>query len=269
MQRHDAYKPLPNEMEKFLDRRRGLSVSGDGIFATFQGEGVSAGLPAVFLRLQDCNLHCGRDGDGWRCDAWYTWDRCTPEFWKERKNESVQNVKKQIEDTWNDRFGYTYIQGQGMSRRLVITGGEPLLQQDKIVKLIDQLDEDWVFEIETNGTILPFDGLSNCQINCSPKLSNSGNPICSRYKPSVLRAISNMPNSWFKFVISDYCDEEEVAQIVSECNIPIEKVLLMGEGTSTSELADKRRIVQEIAGHIGAVAIERNQIIWFGDKRRT
>lgn len=33
-------------------------LSGDGIFYTIQGEGVSIGKPAIFMRLHMCNLHC-------------------------------------------------------------------------------------------------------------------------------------------------------------------------------------------------------------------
>ena len=42
-----------------------LKVSGDQIFATLQGEGVTAGSKAIFLRLHFCNLACGKES-GWQ-----------------------------------------------------------------------------------------------------------------------------------------------------------------------------------------------------------
>ena len=49
------------------------------IFHTLQGEGLSAGKPAVFIRASLCNLHCV-----W-CDTDYTWNwENTP--WKHERD---------------------------------------------------------------------------------------------------------------------------------------------------------------------------------------
>jgi 7-carboxy-7-deazaguanine synthase len=259
----ERYVPSTEEIANYSRRRELLSVSGDGVFATLQGEGVTAGEPAVFLRLQDCNLHCGRDDIGWQCDAWYTWDKSTPEFWKERANRQTSDIVQDVLEAWQEAHG-----DKEISPRLVITGGEPLLQQAKLIPLLESLS-DWSVEIETNGTITPDERLASCQFNCSPKLASSGNALRARYRPTALRAIAEMPNSWFKFVVATPDDEAEIVRIISENDIPAEKVLLMAEGVDADTLTARREKVKEIACNIGGTAIERNHIFWFGDKRRT
>lgn len=54
---------LPEEFKKKYEhklriRDDRIKLSGDGVFYTVQGEGLSTGLPAVFMRLQFCNLMC-------------------------------------------------------------------------------------------------------------------------------------------------------------------------------------------------------------------
>ena len=137
-----------------------FKVSGDGVFYTLQGEGVSMGKPACFLRLHVCNLKCE-----W-CDTRYTWDANTKEFWTEGKDWSIAETKLKVESSWGCRNTI-------IPKRLVITGGEPLLQKEKIDLLLDKMP-DWLIEIETNGTVLPtVKMLERCQFNCSPKLGNT------------------------------------------------------------------------------------------------
>ncbi len=65
-----------------------LARFGDGaeIFHTLQGEGVSVGAPAVFVRFSLCNLHCV-----W-CDTDHTWNfEGTP--WKHEKDAEPGYVK--------------------------------------------------------------------------------------------------------------------------------------------------------------------------------
>ena len=164
-------------------------MSGDKVFATLQGEGLleseggTAGCPAVFFRLHYCNLHCGQPC-GWKCDTGYTWDTSREEYWKEPEDWTIGKTKREIEKAWKEKFA----DEKGAEKRLVITGGEPLLQQDLIIKFLEKMSE-WKVEIETNGTLLPQNELRRCQINCSPKLSNSGNEKEIRLKPMVLEKI--------------------------------------------------------------------------------
>ena len=258
----DVYIPSQAERDNAHASGDFFRVSGDSVFATLQGEGVTAGEPAVFLRLQNCNLHCGANENGWYCDAWYTWDRSTPEFWREQSNTTVSDVAELIKTSWYSSYPAS------KDPRLVITGGEPLLQQPRISELKQSLDT-WEIEIETNGTLVPDEELADCQFNCSPKLASSGNSLRERFRPSALNAIANMPNSWFKFVISGEGDIDEVKGIVDQTDITCDRVLLMSEGTVPDELRRSDEYLTELAKGLGCLVTARNQIFWFGNKRAT
>lgn len=258
----EAYIPTAQERQSTLGQGDFLKLSGDGIFATLQGEGQTAGAPSVFVRLHGCNLKCGFADQGWRCDAWYTWDRTTQEFWTEATNTLVEDVADEVQRKWHDTFP------DDTNSRLVITGGEPLIQQGKIIELINKLPA-WNVEIETNGTILPRDELKRCQINCSPKLSTSGNALNRRYRPKTLQRIASFPEHWFKFVITGKDDIAEVQQIVSENDLDYDRIILMSEGSEASKLQESDEWLKGAANSLGCLTTARNHIFWFGDKRAT
>jgi len=114
------------------------------IFHTLQGEGMNAGLPAVFLRFAGCNLWSGREED--RADAVCRF--CDTEFVGTDgagggKFESADALADAVQACWA---------ASGRSHRLVVcTGGEPLLQLD--APLIDALHRrGFRIAVETNGT---------------------------------------------------------------------------------------------------------------------
>ena len=119
---------------------------------TVQGEGINTGQVVGFLRLANCNLACS-----W-CDTPYSWD------WK-RYDKSAETTEMDLADiantikTWN-------------VPRVIITGGEPLMQQEEIYKLI-VMCPDIKFDIETNGTITPLLTLSDLVDRKSTRLNSS------------------------------------------------------------------------------------------------
>lgn len=97
-------------------------------YYTLSGEGISAGLPVSIVRLQGCNLKCKY------CDTQYAWD---PEGGKATTVSTL--VEK---NTWRGR--------------VLITGGEPLLQSDSVHELVTALKLRGVtVEVETNGSFPP------------------------------------------------------------------------------------------------------------------
>ena len=221
-----------------------LFVSSDGVFYTLQGEGVSIGLPVVFIRLHHCNLDCS-----W-CDTKYTWQN--------NDGRQIWTIEKAVE--------IIKAADQSNCRRLVITGGEPLIQQNALIELFSQLNG-WTIEIETNGTIAPSEELKGCQFNCSPKLASSLVALERRCKPEVLKVINGLPNSWFKFVVACQADIKEMEEVYFPY-ISKEKVILSPEGVARDCLQEVMQVVAEIAKARGYRLLPRLHVEIWGNKRK-
>lgn len=240
---------------KLKQKEGHLLVSGDGVFYTLQGEGTTMGMPCVFLRLHVCNLRCQ-----W-CDAWYTWNPNTPEFWTEANHWSIEEAAFNIEAVWG-------CEDPNVPKRLIITGGEPLLQKKKLDLLLDALPE-WTVEIETNGTVMPTEKLlQRCQFNCSPKLNNSGNDKTARIKPDVLLALAEA-NTAFKFVVMTNEDLDEIeTDYIQGVGLPKDKVILMGQGVDSNEVHNNLQAVAEYAKLKGFRLLGRLQCDLWGARRK-
>lgn len=96
------------------------------IFYSLQGEGRETGFPTLFIRLANCNLRCSY------CDTHYSFE--------EGRDYGFDELEKILAD-------YEHC------RRVLITGGEPLLQERALVKFIQiLLLKGWRVSLETNGT---------------------------------------------------------------------------------------------------------------------
>lgn len=182
------------------------------IFHSIQGEGVSQGTPCVFLRLAGCNLACS-----W-CDTAYSW------------NGTVPGVRLTPEKAAELALRYP-------CRRLVLTGGEPLIQQKALPALL-RLLPDHAVELETNGTIMPDAELLEriTQFNVSPKLPHSGNETARTWKPDILRRLAFTEKAWFKFVVACEEDVKTALRQASGADIPAERILLMPLASTRAEL---------------------------------
>lgn len=150
------------------------------IFDSLQGEGAWSGVPMTFVRLAGCNaqdlgLECGH----W-CD--------TPDSWSPLagREVSVDDVLEAI------RFP-----------RICLTGGEPLLQRDGVVELVEGAhDRGTRVHLETNGTVE-----SPCEfdwVTVSPK--GPGYVI----HPSWTDRIDEL-----KFVVGEDCPAEVIERVAA------------------------------------------------------
>ncbi len=214
---------------------------------TIQGEGPSAGRRCGFVRLGRCSLACV-----W-CDEPQTWawDRFDPSV--ELHEMAVDDVLVELDAMDVDM--------------VVVTGGEPLLQQRALEELLRAIkSRGWRVEIETAGTVAPTMGDDVVdQWNVSPKLANSGNPLARRYKPDVLRAFEATGRAVFKFVVCEAPDLDEVDRTAQECGLT--DVWIMPEGTDAATLARRSTEFADDVVKRGWNLSTRLHILLWGNRR--
>lgn len=230
------------------------------IFASLQGEGPSAGRPCAFVRLSRCNLACQ-----W-CDTAYTW-RFTGDNRPHRDNAAHDRKANQVELAEDDVAARIAALGQD---RLVVTGGEPLLQGAALARMLAHLPGVRV-EIETNGTVAPHPALDLLvhQYNVSPKLAHSGNPTELALLPERLRAFAADERAFFKFVIATPDDAAQVAALQQQYAIPVERLFLMPEGTDSAALRTREMWLAPLCLEHGWRMSDRLHIHLYGDTRGT
>ena len=232
------------------------------IFHTLQGEGVSMGLPSVFIRSSLCNLRCT-----W-CDTAYTWN------WEGTKwdHEDGEKYAKSDYIVELETSAVADLVADYHCLNVVLTGGEPLLQQPawfSIIKHLRERDPKYRFEIETNGTQLPDDDMAQAvdQWNVSAKLSNSGNSAKLRIKEEAMTFFASSDKAWFKFVIQSEQDLAEVQQLEAQFSIPKERILLMPEGRDEVTLQSRRLWLADLCRDQGYRFSDRLHIQLWGSKR--
>lgn len=235
-------------------------TGGPEIFASLQGEGPSMGMPVAFVRLSRCNLACT-----W-CDTAYTW-RFEGDNRPHRDGIAFERKANQVSLSPAETAERIAALGQ---KRLVITGGEPLLQAPALAEMLAHLP-DIAVEIETNGTVAPPARLDVRvdQYNVSPKLAHSGNPADLALLPERLDAWASEPRAFLKFVIASPADVVEVLALHARYRFRPERVFLMAEGTDSATLRARQAWLSELCLKHGFRMSDRMHIHLYGDTRGT
>jgi 7-carboxy-7-deazaguanine synthase len=222
------------------------------IFESIQGEGNYAGVYALFIRFQFCNLTCT-----W-CDTKFTWFEKSGSF----KEYDAAELKAIIRNS--------------KASHIIFTGGEPTLYR------IDELVVDGKkFHVETNATIIPTvntdiqlgdqsifsrKAMNKVIISAfnwvvSPKLNNSNQKINEK----AISYWSGKEFCIFKFIAQSISDLNEIEQFIKKFGISKLKVYIGLEGvTVASQL--KPELVQEIIGR-GFNFSPRLQILLWENER--
>lgn len=237
------------------------------IFHSIQGEGASMGLPSVFVRTSLCNLHCT-----W-CDTDYTWNWQGTRFRHDK--DAVPGYQKYDPAEWvtdtSVETAAALIRAFSCAN-VVLTGGEPMLQQESLVLLANLLRNtgpDFRFEVETNGTLMPtpaFDAAVD-QYNVSPKLNNSGNASKLREKPEVYRFFAASAKAYFKFVVAGPEDEAEVSALADAYGLNPSRVFLMPQAPDRLSLDRLRGWVVDLCKKHGYRYSHRLHVEIWGDQK--
>lgn len=245
-------------------------MSGDGLLVvseifgpTFQGEGPFTGRVAVFLRLGRCNLDCS-----W-CDTPYTWD------WKGKNGTAYDPAVELTRMTIREATEQLRSLMPNPFTRVVVSGGEPMLQATGLEALVTELRSLMVpnIDIETNGTRPPIEssvlGLDAINYVISPKLPSSGVSWEHNWYDTLdlYRERSAMGHAALKFVIADEVDMEWADIIVDACEWDASKVWLMPEGRTGGELDRNAKMVATQALERGHNYSDRLHVRLWGDER--
>ena len=181
------------------------------MFETIQGEGVFTGVPAVFVRLQECPVGCA-----W-CDTKQTWEA------NEQDQQSFDQVIVKTGDSpnWCSASAQQIIamyQSQGYTaKHIVITGGEPCIYD--LVPLTQGFEKiGCQCQIETSGTF-EVRATKDTWVTVSPKVAMKGKlPVI---ESALLRA------NEIKHPVATDKDIENLDQLLQSANVPESTVIAL------------------------------------------
>ena len=158
------------------------------IYHSIQGESTSAGRRCVFVRLTYCNLRCTY------CDTEYAF--------YDGKDMSVQQVIDEVE--------------KYHCKLVEITGGEPLVQLEECLDLMNKLcDLGYEVMIETGGSLSIKEIDQRVKIIMDLKCPSSGMEKKNLYEN--LKCLKSTDE--LKFVIGDHEDYDWTIKIIKEHNL--------------------------------------------------
>lgn len=222
------------------------------IFHSIQGEGSTVGLPTTFIRLTGCSLRCS-----W-CDTTYSF--YGGEDWtEERVMERLAPIP---------------------TKRVCITGGEPLDQHDACIALMDRLLRDGYFVVlETSGSV---DVGAADKLQPRAKLQISLDikcPSSNMQKRNRLENLAHMlPHDQLKFVISDRRDYEFAREVI-RTHKPGSEILLQPMWSSPDPVSETKIVgdqanLKAVAGWVledgldVRVGTQLHKLIWGHEKAR-
>lgn len=217
------------------------------IFVSFQGEGLSVGVPAVFVRFAGCRVRCSF------CDSKRAWSV---------KNAKEYNVGELIEEIVS-------LQRRG-NRLVVFTGGEPgEVSSGDWTKILWGLKKRGInrIEIETSGYRIPrawkdLDKFGmEIRFNVSPK-ENAIKLIGDKLYSKNMRWFISNGLSCFKFVVGGVPDLFFVQKSIMGWGIPREKILIMSKGIVVKEMRKSFKVFSEFAKNAGYRVSDRMHIVY-------
>ncbi len=176
---------------------KAIALNINEIYTSIQGEGLQIGLPAVFIRLQGCNLRCS-----W-CDQ--------PSALSFSEGGIIIKMEQILDKVSEYKI-----------KHVVITGGEPFAQEGLVLLVKELTQKGYFVQIETNGTLWQegLEGVANLHITCSPKWSAHW-----FVHPKILQHAKEL-----KFVVDEVLNREVLLRAHFRSFLEKGKVVLQPEG---------------------------------------
>jgi 7-carboxy-7-deazaguanine synthase len=176
------------------------------IFYSLSGEGISQGMPTVFIRMAGCSLRCGKTNDRklW-CDTEYS---LSP---NSGRLLSIDSILREVDELSKN------------PTQVIITGGEPLegINRDATILisiLISEKRKNSIFSfprIETNGKESII-GIEKSVFTLDYKLPGSGMESEMNIDNFAVLKRRNNPLDEIKFVVRDKNDFERSLNVIQE-----------------------------------------------------
>ncbi len=261
------------------------------IFTSIQGEGLYVGTPSVFLRLFGCNLTCSGfsassqqveakdsiivsdkitelDPNDFAvgCDSRYSWHQ---DYKKFRQSYNPATVITEIE---KELAKFPNIHS------LIITGGEPLLQQEALAHVL-YLIAGRITNVtfETNGTRIIKNTLSSAIIDLldsisvhfsnSPKLAHSGEKYSTRVNWKALYSQTMLGASITKYVArplkEDFDEISKLQEFYSSKGVEMKTPYVMPLGATLQQYRNNAPTVAALCLDYGFIFCPRLHVeLW-------
>ncbi|MHB8604548.1 MAG: radical SAM protein [Thermoplasmatota archaeon] len=223
------------------------------IFHSVQGEGEHVGLPTVFVRLTGCSLRCS-----W-CDTTYS-------FYGGEATD-VDEVLSRV--------------AKFPTKRVCLTGGEPLDQMEASVALVGALlAKGYEVVVETSGgvDVAPIAALeprAKLLLSLDVKCPGSNMQLRNRWENLAHLA----PHDQLKFVLADERDYEFAKRVIAErgpfpCRILMQPMWPSPNPVTETKIAGGPMTLQMLAERVLAdgidvrVGTQLHKVIWGHEKGR-
>ena len=196
------------------------------LFQTIQGEGFYTGVPAIFIRLQGCDVGCA-----W-CDTKNTWEI----------DPDKQSSLHELSDHSDQSSCWAEVSAQGIideikrldysARLVVITGGEPcMVDLRELTALLH--DNAFQTQIETSGTY-PILTDKRTWVTLSPKVNMRGGKV-------VLQSALERANE-IKHPVAREKDIEQLDKLLTQLTSTEDKTICLqpiSQKASATELCSR------------------------------
>lgn len=166
------------------------------IFHSIQGEGKYVGVPQVFVRFFECNMHCS-----W-CDTPHSIGDGKREF----KEYSAQQLIDEIKSLWQN------------SHSVSLTGGEPLVQKEFLLEFIPYLKTHRMpVYLETNGIFFQaldsiLSGIDMIAMDIKLPSSTKCQPFWKEHEAFL--KVAKRKDVFVKVVVTSDTRQDEIKQCV-------------------------------------------------------